>query len=336
MSSGVDGPRRNQRPTYDAAAVTDIDTALRRIADREGVFLRREVVALGLDDTFIRRAVRSGRWFRVRQGAYTFADTWSGAGEADRLVILTRAVMRTSGGEVAASHHSGSAVHSMDLWDVPFDRAHVTRLDAGAGRSQRDATHHEGTCVENDLVVVNGLRVVKPVRAALETALLAGVERGLVTADSGLHQGLFSQQELLDQHDVMAHWPGAQALHLVTRLADGRSESPGETRSRYLFWSQHLPMPELQFEVHDGHQLVGVTDFAWPEHRLLGEFDGRVKYGRLLRPGEDPGDAVFREKKREDLLRRITGWSMIRITWGDLWFPERTAAAVRQLMYRAA
>jgi hypothetical protein len=79
-----------------------------------------------------------------------------------------------------------------------------------------------------------------------------------------------------------------------------------------------------------------VTDFAWPEHRLLGEFDGRVKYGRLLRPGEEPGDAVFREKRREDLLRRVTGWSMIRITWEDLYHPARTAAAVRQLMGRAA
>lgn len=81
---------------------------------------------------------------------------------------------------------------------------------------------------------------------------------------------------------------------------------------------------------------MGVTDFAWPEHRLLGEFDGKVKYGRLLLPGEEPGDAVFREKEREDLLRLLTGWSMIRFTWVDLHHAERTAAAVRRQLWRAA
>jgi hypothetical protein len=224
----------------------------------------------------------------------------------------------------------------MDLWDVGFGRAHLTRLDGGAGRQQHDVAHHEGVCLAGDVTEVRGVPVVRPARAALETALLAGVERGLVTADSGLHRGLFTRQALEDRHELMTRWPGSQPLHLVTRLADGRSESVGETRSRYLFWTQHLPMPELQYPVRDGSGLAGVTDFAWPEHRLLGEFDGRVKYGRLLRPGEEPGDAVFREKRREDLLRRVTGWSMVRITWDDLYHPERTAAVVRQLMRRAA
>jgi hypothetical protein len=82
--------------------------------------------------------------------------------------------------------------------------------------------------------------------------------------------------------------------------------------------------------------LVGVTDMVWEEHRLLGEFDGRVKYGRLLRPGEEPGDAVFREKRREDELRRLTDFSMVRLTWADLYRGAETAARIRRLMLRAA
>ena len=65
--------------------------------------------------------------------------------------------------------------------------------------------------------------------------------------------------------------------------------------------------------------------------RLLGEFDGAVKYGRLLRPGESPGDAVVREKRREDGLREL-GFDMIRWGWSDLDVPRtlypRIAAAV--------
>src|SRR3712207_8138753 len=32
-------------------------------------------------------------------------------------------------------------------------------------------------------------------------------------------------------------------------------------------------------------------------------FRSKVKYGRLLKPGQDPGDAVFEEKRREDAMR---------------------------------
>ncbi|MBC7276624.1 hypothetical protein [Nocardioides sp.] len=77
---------------------------------------------------------------------------------------------------------------------------------------------------------------------------------------------------------------------------------------------------------------MGVTDWAWPEFGLLGEFDGRVKYGRLLQPGQDPGDVVFAEKRREDELREITGFSMIRLIWSDFAHPAVTAARVRRAL----
>jgi hypothetical protein len=39
---------------------------------------------------------------------------------------------------------------------------------------------------------------------------------------------------------------------------------------------------------------------------------------------------VVREKAREDLVRRLTGWICVRITWADLNDPARIAAMVRQ------
>ena len=57
---------------------------------------------------------------------------------------------------------------------------------------------------------------------------------------------------------------------------------------------------------------------------MLGEFDGRVKYGRLLRPGQEPGDAVFEEKRREDAIRD-EGWGVVRWVWSDLQVPHRLA-----------
>ena len=82
--------------------------------------------------------------------------------------------------------------------------------------------------------------------------------------------------------------------------------------------------------------LIGTTDFAWRLHRMLGEFDGRAKYGRLLRRGQSPGDAVFAEKLREDALRRTTGFGMERIVWSDLDRPRITADRVKAQLRRAA
>ena len=82
--------------------------------------------------------------------------------------------------------------------------------------------------------------------------------------------------------------------------------------------------------------VAGTSDWAWREYGLLGEFDGRIKYGRLLKPGESPGDAVFREKRREDELREMTGWPMFRLIWSDYDHPVATADRIRRLLHRAA
>jgi hypothetical protein len=68
---------------------------------------------------------------------------------------------------------------------------------------------------------------------------------------------------------------------------------------------------------------VAFADFAWPDHGVLGEFDGKGKYLRDLRPGEGPGEALFREKLREDRLRDL-GWVVVRLVWSDLFTPKPT------------
>lgn len=131
----------------------------------------------------------------------------------------------------------------------------------------------------------------------------------------------------------MVRWPGTRKVQLVVRLADGGAASPGETRSRYIFWTQNLPAPVLQFPVHDEDGcLVGISDFGWPEHKLLGEFDGKVKYGRLLSPGQEPGDVVFAEKRREDRIREVTQWRVARLVWDDLAQPRVVGARFARLL----
>ena len=78
-----------------------------------------------------------------------------------------------------------------------------------------------------------------------------------------------------------------------------------------------LPPPVPQWEARDADgRLVGRTDFGWPKHGVVGEFDGMVKYSRAL-TGQDPAEAVFDEKRREDALRAL-GLTVVRWTWHDL------------------
>ncbi len=83
-------------------------------------------------------------------------------------------------------------------------------------------------------------------------------------------------------------------------------------------------------------RVVARVDFAWPELKVFLEFDGRIKYEKLLREGERPSDVVIREKQREELVCRLTGWRCIRVTWDDLASPGRLAAKIRAVLFPAA
>ena len=305
-------------------------------ADTRGYFTRPDVLAVGLDDKAIRRALTAGAWTRIRQGVYTDTGVWAAADAVRRHRLEAHAVAHRLDGRVALSHASAAVLHGLALWDVDLSQVHVTRVDGTNGRTEAGVVHHEGHCSRDELVEVDGVLVVPPARAALETAASVSTESAVVTLDSVLRRHC-TVDDLAIGHARMDHWPGSRRLHVAVRLADGRSESVGESRARFLCYLHDLPAPELQFAVYDAAgALAGVADFAWPAHRLLGEFDGRVKYGRLLRPGEQAEDAVFREKRREDRLRELTQWSMIRLTWSDLYDGATTAARIRRLLTRAA
>jgi len=309
---------------------------LRAHVTTRGFFTRAEAFAEGHDDKSIARALRHRVWVRVRVGAYTFPEHWAGIDDVGRHLLRAHAVTHRLGARIALSHISAALDHGLSLWDPDLSVVHVTRLDGGAGRNQSGVRHHEGFCMEADLEERHGHRLVAAARAALETAAISGSERGLVVLDSYLARG--GSTDLLERtFELLAQWPFSRGLHIPVRLARRGAESVGETRCRHLFYRQNLPMPQLQYEVRDSNGvLLGTTDFGWPEHGLLGEFDGKVKYGRLLRPGEDAGDAVFREKVREDRLREATGWGMVRLVWADLATPEATAARVRRMLGRRA
>lgn len=313
-------------PEADSDAVS-MDERLRTIEATRGVFTRAEILDLGYGDRFIRQALRAKLLVRVRHGAYCFLDTWHAATVEQQHLIRARAVLRSLGDRVTLSHTSALLAHGIAVWGADLTNVHVTRLDGASGRQEGDVTHHEGVLRDGDVIEKGGMLTTTGARAVVEAGTVLSVESGMVSMDSALHLQLATPEELDAELAFMGRWPFTQHLQLVRRLADGRAESPGESRSRYLFWQRGLPAPDLQVEVRDENGvLIGITDFGWRKHRVFGEFDGRVKYGRLLKPGQEPGDVVFAEKRREDRIREITGFTVVRLTWTDLGQPATTAA----------
>ena len=297
------------------------------------VFLRREALAFGYVDRDLRDALRSGVLTRIRHGAYTPASVWDAADEAERHRLRSHAVLRSHSSALALSHTSAAVEHGLRLHQADLRRVHVTCLDTQLAKTTPDVVYHRAPVPEGDLQLGSGGEmVVIPVRAGLEAATLTNVAGGLVILDSLVDQDHATVDDVLARYCSFSA-PGSRRLQLTVRLVRKGANSAGESLSRHMFWSQHLPEPVLQFEVRDEHGvLVGRSDFAWPELGLLGEFDGRMKYLRMRRKGETIEEAVLREKAREDRLRELTNWLMVRLVWADLFRPEATAAHVRRKM----
>jgi hypothetical protein len=296
--------------------------------------LRRELIASGLNDKAIARMVKTGQLHRVRYGSYVSGEAWTEGDDADRHALAARSVLARACSDVGISHASALGEWDVPLWDTAVDEVHITRTDQRAGRREAGVVQHLGALREHDVVLLNGVPVTSPTRTALDALGIMDTEHGLTVVNDLLHRGLTTPEDLEACRCFMERWPGSLAHDVVLRLADGRcGESVGEGRTFFICWKHGIPMPQPQYPILDRWgQVVAYLDHAWPERRAFVEFDGRVKYEGLLRPGESVTDAVLREKRREEMICELTGWRCLRLVWGDLYHPERTAHRIQNLL----
>lgn len=295
--------------------------------------LRREFIADGFTDRQIAAMVRGGTLHRVRRGAYVDKGLWDSLSDADRHRVLCRAVLRTAHPLTVLTHVSAAVERGVPVWGVSLAEVHTTRTDGKGARREAGVVHHVGVMTEDDVDTINGVRVSPAPRSAVEVIATSTPEAALVVVNGLLHGGHMTYDGLAAAVAVMKHWPHTLAAHLVLALADGRLESPAETRTYFMCRQQNLPRPEPQYVVRDerGHVFARV-DFAWPEHGVFLEFDGRIKYERYRRSGETLEEYLMREKRREERICQLTGWVCIRIGWADLEDPIATTARIRRLL----
>jgi hypothetical protein len=290
--------------------------------------------AAGYGDDDVRRLLRSGVLVPVRRGAYVERERAPDDGAA-RHALLVQAALAELGAGAVASHVSAAVMHGLPTWGLPLDRAHVTFDRPSGGRLDARLHVHTAPLHADDVVVIDGLAVTSIARTVVDVARRSSFEVAVAMADAALRSAGRTEAETTACRDRLATtvrrakgWPGVPTARQVLAFADGRSESVGESRSRVAIARAGLCTPELQLPV----RLTGTVaycDFGWPAQRTVGEFDGKVKYGRMLRPGQEPGDVVYEEKLREDAIR-ARSWEVVRWTWADLRNFAPTAARIRE------
>lgn len=275
------------------------------VQERGGFILRSDLLRLGWTDQSISAHVASGLIVRIRVGTYTLPQRLALLTREQRHLLKARSVLaKFPSGSLALSHQSAAIAHGLSTWGVDLNTVHVVRLDPGSGRAESGVHHHRRVDGLEIVETSHGLPAVAAGHAAFQVACGDDVRRALVVMDSVLHHGLTERAALQEATGRFRGWRGSRLARLVVRRADPGAQTAAESLFRQMCFEAGLPTPVTQFPIAEDGEVFAWTDVAWPEERHVGEVDGRRKYYRDLRPGEDASDAVVREKHREDRIRR--------------------------------
>jgi hypothetical protein len=271
----------------------------------------------GYDARDVRRLRQRGDLVQLRRGAYAREQARErSVDQAHRDLI--RATIPQLRDDAVVSHASAAVLHGLSVWSKAIDRVHVTRNGSGGGKRRSLVHVHASPLGGGDVTSIGGIPVTSLARTVLDLCRTLPFEQTVAAGDHALRLGLLATA-LEEAMTLLEGWPGTRQARRAIAFLDGRSESAGESVSRVRIHEAGLPAPVPQREIYgpDG-RLVARVDFCWEEQRTVGEFDGKIKYGRLLKPGQSIEDVLFDEKRREDALRDL-GWQIVRWLWADLY-----------------
>ncbi|MGV9712119.1 hypothetical protein ACWDTI_15820 [Gordonia sp. NPDC003424] len=301
----------------------------------EHLMFRSETIAGGGTDAALQQEVKAGVRERVWHGAYLpAATTQTHAAKLERYRATVIAAARNGGPGRTLSHESATALHRIPMLRPDFSKVHFT--SATTGKTIARGVVHQAKLADSAIVVDDGVRLTSRPRSVCDVARTSPtLEQAVCVLDSGLHLGV-TTEELDAEVRLLSRHRGAGLLRTALTLADGLSESVGESVSRLVLADCPLiPPPELQVKIVidlDGRMKTVRSDFGWRDKhgvlRVVGEFDGRLKYHRSNPFGDRlPEDVIYQEKLREDAIR-ATGPSMVRWTWSDSQRPKVLHAKV--------
>ncbi|MFW6598891.1 hypothetical protein ACQBAU_15330 [Propionibacteriaceae bacterium Y2011] len=286
--------------------------------------LRRQLVAEGFSDAEVAGLTTGGALERVRRGAY--APPLQRTPEEAHLDLIT-ASLALQETDAVVSHVSAAVVHGLPVDRRLLGVVHLSR--PGVPRSDHRGPVWRHWTPDLRRTEVAGTPVTPLADTVLAVARTVPFADAVAVVDAGLRRGVAREELMGALVDGVRHRGNATARRAV-RFGDGRSESAGESHSRVVMSELLLPAPDLQRTFHYRGEAIR-ADFVWDEARVIGEFDGHVKYGRLLRPGQSVADVIADERAREEKLRRLKWW-LVRWTWRDVMERDSLGWLIRQAL----
>ncbi|MFE9651739.1 type IV toxin-antitoxin system AbiEi family antitoxin domain-containing protein [Micromonospora sp. NPDC006431] len=301
----------------------DLDLLNRMAARQGGVVTAVQALAAGFSRDQIRHLARSGRWIRVARGCFVPAP------ELDvgtlRLARIRAAVRSLGPGAVVVLHtaaemHRISGVRAAPAIhvSVPVDCPRPQRL------TDPDLVVHQLTLNEADVISLAGTSVTTPIRTVADVILRVDRYPAVCLLDSALNRRLLTEADLSAIPALLAGRRGAVAARRCLAEADGRAQSPLETRTRLRCVDGGVPPEALQLEVRDEDgYLLGIGDLGWRRARVIAEADGKD-------PHRTP-QAVYEDRFRQNRLVNA-GWVVLRFTWSDTLRPDYIPETVKQAL----
>lgn len=281
----------------------------------------------GLSGNEIRRRVRNRELHRIHPGYFTDSQAYERLRPQEQSLLRQHALSRAAAVPPVFCLASAALVHGLHLRRVPARLHTITRPGQGTHNGYAGIVRHQEPLPEADIVTVDGLRVTSGERTLLDCARLLPFIDAVVLADQAHRFGLTRVR----LETRLPEWTGRRGVRRARRVLDAmdtRSESVGETLTRLMLAESVLPAPELQWVI------VGRTgsyraDFAWPEQRLVLEFDGECKYTHAAA-------AVIRNERRREIEIQELGWTVIRVGWHDVVrTPAATVARIETALRRS-
>ena len=297
-----------------------------------GLILSADRNRTGLNESAYFAAERRGELVRIRRGAYCESSHWEQLSQRGRYLLKIRATVADSPKLRVLCSFSAAAV-----WGVPIlggwpDAVHLIAGSAGGGRSKPGVVRHPVADSVGRIEERDGLLVTGVARTALDLVVASKFAPAVGSLDWALWRRNEFRVTAADvEEELRSLNPRYRRGHAQSVITFGThlSDSFGESMTRAVIHELGYPAPELQVRFTDRQGTMDV-DYFWRAERKVGEFDGAAKYMRPEHLGtRSPGGVVWREKRREDRLRRQCD-GVIRIIWVEAPHPQRLDELLRE------
>ena len=237
------------------------------------------------------------------------------------------AVLLTAPPGTVASHRSAAALWGIEIpMEDPADhRVDLTVPRASRAESRADRRVHRADLGPDEVARRRGTPVTSLARTWRDLAAVLQPGPLLAVTDQVLALGC-PIGELEEQLTRRPTGRGSARARTVLPLGNPRAESPMESVLRWLIHAAGLPAPVVQYEMRDAAgRFLGRGDLAWPEDRVLVEFDGDLHRERRV---------FVRDLRRQNSLV-VDRWTILRFSGADVYGrPEQVLGEIGRVVPR--